>query len=115
MAGSSASAATDREAPLLIRGTWGEKRVPLIEDAAQAFGARVCGQAVGTFGKAGIYSFGWAKNVNSFYGGMMVTRDRSLRDRISAVLGLAAVRPLVLPHPLVETANVFRVQRQVST
>ena len=44
------------------------KDVPLIEDAAQAFGARLGGQALGTFGDAGIYSYGMYKNVNSFYG-----------------------------------------------
>src|SRR4051794_30154759 len=34
------------------------KGVPLIEDAAQAFGVRVNGRPVGTSGAAGIFSFG---------------------------------------------------------
>jgi perosamine synthetase len=50
----------------------------LIEDAAQAFGAQVVGRRLGTFGRAGIFSFGMAKNVNSFYGGMVVTDDDAL-------------------------------------
>lgn len=32
--------------------------VPLVEDAAQAFGARFGGRPVGTFGDVGVYSFG---------------------------------------------------------
>jgi|SRR5665213_248123 len=52
--------------------------IPLIEDAAQAFGASLDGRPAGTFGKAGIYSFGMYKNVNSFLGGMLVTNDAEL-------------------------------------
>ena len=57
--------------------------VPLVEDAAQALGTRVNGRAVGTFGQAGIFSFGLYKNVNSFLGGMIVTRDADLRKRLA--------------------------------
>jgi perosamine synthetase len=56
------------------------KNVPLIEDCAQAFGARVNGRSVGTFGTAGFFSFGMAKNVNSFYGGMLITDDAALAE-----------------------------------
>lgn len=58
------------------------RNVPLVEDASQAFGARVADKRVGTFGRAGIFSFGMAKNVNSFYGGLVVTDDRDLHDRL---------------------------------
>jgi dTDP-4-amino-4,6-dideoxygalactose transaminase len=54
------------------------RNLALIEDAAQAFGGRVAGRRLGTWGQAGIFSFGMAKNVNSFYGGMVVTDDERL-------------------------------------
>lgn len=56
--------------------------IPVVEDAAQAFGATYGGRAAGTIGDAGVYSFGVYKNVNSFFGGMVVTRDDALADRI---------------------------------
>lgn len=62
------------------------RNLPLIEDAAQSFGARVNGRPVGTFGDAGILSFGMYKNVNSFLGGMIVTSNEALRDKIAAQL-----------------------------
>jgi dTDP-4-amino-4,6-dideoxygalactose transaminase len=52
--------------------------VPLVEDCAQAFGARVAGKRVGSFGTVGIFSFGMAKNINSFFGGMLVTNDPTI-------------------------------------
>ena len=60
--------------------------VPLIEDAAQAFGVRVNGRAVGTFGDIGIYSFGLFKNVNSFLGGMMIGNDQPTFENIDREL-----------------------------
>lgn len=42
--------------------------VPLLEDAAQAFGARIDGAWAGTVGDAGIYSLGTYKNINAWYG-----------------------------------------------
>ena len=58
------------------------KRVPLIEDAAQAFGALEDGCRLGTIGDVGVYSFGFYKNVNAWQGGMLVSNDTDLIARI---------------------------------
>ncbi|MEM8962960.1 MAG: DegT/DnrJ/EryC1/StrS family aminotransferase [Acidobacteriota bacterium] len=56
--------------------------VPLLEDSAQAFGCRLGGRNVGGFGRAGIFSFGMAKNINSLYGGMVTTNDYALANAV---------------------------------
>jgi perosamine synthetase len=57
-------------------------RIPLIEDAAQAFGAVESGRHLGTVGELGIYSFGFYKNVNAWRGGMVVSNNSNLIRRI---------------------------------
>jgi dTDP-4-amino-4,6-dideoxygalactose transaminase len=67
-----------------IAGLCRARGVALIEDAAQAFGARVGGRRVGGIGDVGVFSFGRVKNVNAFFGGMAVARDPAVRDRMAA-------------------------------
>jgi dTDP-4-amino-4,6-dideoxygalactose transaminase len=60
-----------------------EHRLVLIEDAAQAHGARCGGRFVGAFGKAACFSFYPGKNLGAFgEGGAVVTDDDALADRI---------------------------------
>lgn len=55
----------------------------LIEDAAQAHGARLNGRRVGSFGHAGCFSFYPGKNLGAFgEGGAVVTDDPAVAERI---------------------------------
>lgn len=59
-----------------------ELDVPLVEDCAQAHGARWRGRPVGTFGVAGCYSMQQSKLLTSGEGGAVVTADEDLHDRL---------------------------------
>ena len=54
----------------------------LIEDVAHAPGARLLGQACGTFGDIGCFSFFSNKNLSVGEGGLLTTRDPALHQRL---------------------------------
>src|ERR1051326_3635233 len=54
----------------------------VIEDCAQAAGARYRGRLVGTFGAASFFSFQLLKGLNTYGGGMAVTNDAALAARV---------------------------------
>src|SRR6478609_5739818 len=55
--------------------------VGVIEDACQAHLAEWSGRKVGTYGKAGCFSFQASKNLTSGEGGAILTDDEQLHDR----------------------------------
>lgn len=55
-----------------------KKNIALIEDCAHAPGATYKGQAVGTFGDYGCFSFFTNKNLSVGEGGMLTTKDKEL-------------------------------------
>jgi dTDP-4-amino-4,6-dideoxygalactose transaminase len=55
--------------------------IPVIEDAAEALGATYQGQAAGTLGRMGIYSFNGNKIITTSGGGMLVSQDPNLIHR----------------------------------
>lgn len=56
--------------------------VLLIEDAAEALGARYRGRAAGTFGDVGFYSFNGNKIITTSGGGMLVTPHADVAARV---------------------------------
>lgn len=56
--------------------------IPVIEDCAQSMGSHYRGQPTGTFGVAAIFSFYATKVIAAGEGGMVVSRDGHLIDRI---------------------------------
>ncbi len=54
----------------------------LIEDAAEAIGSSFGGRLAGAFGSAATFSFHGSKTVATGEGGMLVTNDEKLRDRV---------------------------------
>ena len=62
----------------------------VIEDAAQAFGAKLQSKYVGMFGDAGVFSFGMSKVLWSISAGMIVTARPELDRAIDRVLMSAA-------------------------
>jgi dTDP-4-amino-4,6-dideoxygalactose transaminase len=62
------------------------KGVFLIEDAAQAHGARYCGQRTGTFGIMAAFSFYPGKNLGAYGdGGMITTNDTAIAKRLRSL------------------------------
>ncbi len=60
--------------------------VPLIEDCAQAHGARLDGRVAGAFGDVACFSFYPTKNLGALGdGGALVTDDAALADRLCAL------------------------------
>jgi dTDP-4-amino-4,6-dideoxygalactose transaminase len=55
--------------------------VPVIEDAAESLGARYKGQASGTFGRLGVYSFNGNKIITTSGGGMLASDDSRLIEK----------------------------------
>ena len=89
------AALTERSRAILVLHTFGtpcriaeicdiaaRHNVPVIEDCAHSIGAKADGQYTGTVGDAGFYSFETTKPINTFGGGMVVSRDAKLVDAV---------------------------------
>lgn len=97
---------TPRTGALLVQHTFGipaemepllalahRYRLALIEDCAHALGSTYAGRSVGTFGVAAFYSSQWSKPYTTGLGGMAVTADAALADRLRDVQKSYALPP----------------------
>jgi perosamine synthetase len=88
-------AITDRTRAIIVVHTYGHpakidrimeiaqrNNLRVVEDAAEALGARVSGQLVGSFGDLAIFSFYANKVLTTGEGGMVVTNDLALCERV---------------------------------
>lgn len=69
--------------PAAIRQLCDERGIVLVEDCAQAYGAREGGQWVGRFGHIGCFSLNDFKHISCGDGGMVVTDDDNLARRMT--------------------------------
>ena len=63
-----------------IKAFCDKKGLVLLEDACQSLGATYKGKALGTFGKAGCFSFDSVKTITCGEGGGVITSDRAVYD-----------------------------------
>jgi len=59
-----------------------DNKLFLIEDCAHSLGAEYKGKKAGTFGQAAFFSFGRDKMISCVYGGMAVTNDAALAQKL---------------------------------
>lgn len=74
-----------------------DKGLLLIEDAAEALGAKIDNKMVGTFGNAAMLSFCQNKIIATGEGGAIVTNDREIHERMK----------LIRSHGRLETCDYF--------
>ncbi|HVW00183.1 MAG TPA: DegT/DnrJ/EryC1/StrS family aminotransferase [Planctomycetaceae bacterium] len=59
-----------------------DRGITVIEDAAEALGAAYRGRAAGSLGQVGVFSFHGSKTLTTGEGGMLVTNDSQLFERV---------------------------------
>lgn len=74
--------------------------LPLIEDAAQAHGAKYKGTRVGCFGRVSCFSFYADKGITTVEGGMALTSDAELAQKMRTLRGFGMDPRRKFYHPL---------------
>jgi dTDP-4-amino-4,6-dideoxygalactose transaminase len=76
-----------------VLGVSKRRGIPVIEDAAQAIGARRAGRTAGSFGTIGCFSFFPSKNLGAFGDGGLVTTNDAELNRLLRVLRNHGMEP----------------------
>ncbi len=74
------------------------RRLMLIEDGCEAMGAKYDGQAVGTFGRIGTFSFYYSHHITTLEGGMCVTAETELAELCRILRAHGWVREVEQPQ-----------------
>lgn len=102
-----------------------KKGVPVIEDCCLALGSKYREQLVGTFGRVAYFSFQWNKPYTTGLGGIAITNDKELAEKIRLLCEkelrqpskmevlllaaqLAAYRAFVYPRTTALAQSLFR-------
>jgi len=99
--------------------------ISVIEDCCLALGSKYKNKTVGTIGRAGYFSFQWNKPYTTGLGGMAITSDKELAERIKRLMAdemllpsshevsmlwmqLIIYRLFIYPHTTALAQNLFR-------
>jgi perosamine synthetase len=74
-------------------------KFPIVEDACQSLGSCYHGKPVGTIGDIGVYSLSPHKIISTSQGGLVVTNDRKLHNRIEQLKDFGRLSGGVDFHP----------------
>ena len=74
--------------------------IAVVEDAAEAFASRYMGRLAGTFGEIGTFSFHATKTITTGEGGMVVTDDKHLLQKMSLFRSHGMLRKTYYWHEL---------------
>lgn len=76
----------------LLKEIADQHNIALIEDAAESFGSKYNGKHTGTIGDIGVFSFFGNKTITTGEGGMVVTNNKTLIDRVNLYKGQGLAR-----------------------
>lgn len=83
--------------------------LPVVEDAAQAIGARWQGRGVGSIGRVGTFSFQASKNLNAGEGGAVITNDEQVAEMVYTMHNAGRPREAVPLNHYDTTGYNFRM------